>query len=121
MASATATGSTSYSPFSICSFSLAAFIAIPPNGLYSRGSTGRTAYRIRSGPQSSSAASVQTWGSGQARASPSGVTDWSFAKMMIRCAALYSGLQADSTSRSYPTLRVTHRAVGSTIFWYCTT
>ncbi len=34
------------------------------------------------------------------RAGPSGCTDWSFAKMMIRCAALYNGLQADNTSRS---------------------
>ena len=31
---------------------------------------------------------------------PSGLTDCSSANMMIRWAALYSGLQADSTSRS---------------------
>ena len=34
------------------------------------------------------------------RAGPSGFTDCSFAKMMIRWAALYSGLHADSTRRS---------------------
>jgi hypothetical protein len=34
MASATATGSTWYSPFSICSFSVAGFIVVPSNGLY---------------------------------------------------------------------------------------
>ncbi len=38
------------------------------------------------------------------------------ANTMIRWAALYSGWQALSTSRSYFTLFVTHSAVGSTIW-----
>jgi hypothetical protein len=65
-------------------------------------------------------------GEGGARAAPNrtdaytGFARCSRPNTTIRCAALYSGWQAVSTSRSWPTRRVTSVAVGGTIICFST-